>query len=71
MLIRGKSLRPRCENELTLFVVAHRLSTLDVCERIMVVLDGRLEALGTPESMRSTNVYYRSAVQIAVGATDQ
>ena len=56
--------------ELTLFVVAHRLSTLDVCERIMVVGDGRLEAFGTPESVRSTNVYYRSALQIAVGATD-
>ena len=58
-------------HELTLFVVAHRLSTLDLCERIMVILDGRLEAFGTPESLQSTNIYYRSALQIAVGATDQ
>ena len=58
-------------HELTLFVVAHRLSTLDLCERIMVILDGRLEAFGTPESLQSTNIYYRSAMQIAVGATDQ
>ncbi len=58
-------------HELTLFVVAHRLSTLDLCERIMVILDGRLEAFGTPESLQGTNIYYRSAMQIAVGATDQ
>jgi ATP-binding cassette subfamily B protein len=58
-------------HELTLFVVAHRLSTLDICERIMVILDGRLEAFGTPESLQNTNIYYRSALQITVGATDQ
>jgi ABC-type multidrug transport system fused ATPase/permease subunit len=58
-------------HELTLFVVAHRLSTLDICERIMVILDGRLEAFGTPEGLQSSNIYYRSALQIAVGATDQ
>lgn len=57
-------------HELTLVVVAHRLSTLDICERIMVILDGRLEAFGTPESVHRTNVYYRSALQIAVGASD-
>jgi ATP-binding cassette subfamily B protein len=59
------------KHELTLFVVAHRLSTLDICERIMVILDGRLEAFGTPESVLSSNIYYRSALQIAAGATDQ
>ena len=69
LLIRESLLGLR--HELTLFVVAHRLSTLDLCQRIMVIVDGRLEALGTPESMRSTNIYYRSALQIAVGATDQ
>ena len=69
LLIRESLLGLR--HELTLFVVAHRLSTLDLCERIMVILDGRLEAFGTPESLQSTNIYYRSALQIAVGATDQ
>ena len=69
LLIRESLLGLR--HELTLFVVAHRLSTLDLCERIMVILDGRLEAFGTPESLQGTNIYYRSAMQIAVGATDQ
>ncbi|HKO28642.1 MAG TPA: ABC transporter ATP-binding protein [Solirubrobacteraceae bacterium] len=58
------------KHELTLFVVAHRLSTLDICERIMVIRDGRLEAFATAESLQSTNTYYRSALQIAVGASD-
>jgi ATP-binding cassette subfamily B protein len=69
LLIRESLLGLR--HELTLFVVAHRLSTLDVCERIMVILDGRLAAFGTPESLQSTNIYYRTALQIAVGATDR
>jgi ABC-type multidrug transport system fused ATPase/permease subunit len=69
LLVRESLLGLR--HELTLFVVAHRLSTLDVCERIMVIRDGRLEAFGTPEILQSSNIYYRSAMQIAVGATDQ
>jgi ABC-type multidrug transport system fused ATPase/permease subunit len=55
-------------HELTLFVVAHRMSTLDICERVMVIIDGRLEAFGTAEGLRSSNAYYRSAAALAVGS---
>ncbi len=30
--------------ELTLFIVAHRMSTLTICDRVMVVLDGTINA---------------------------
>ena len=45
---------------LTLFIVAHRMSTLDICERIMVIVDGRLDAFDRIAELRATNAYYRS-----------
>ena len=32
------------EHELTLFIVAHRMSTLDICDRVMIIIDGKLVA---------------------------
>jgi ATP-binding cassette subfamily B protein len=48
-------------HELTLFVVAHRMSTLQMCERVMVVVDGRLQAFDTVDRLQLENSYYRSA----------
>lgn len=55
------------KDELTLFVVAHRMSTLDMCERVMVIVDGRLEAFDTASQLLSDSVYYRSASALAMG----
>jgi ABC-type multidrug transport system fused ATPase/permease subunit len=55
--------------EVTLFIVAHRMSTLDICGRVMVIVDGRLEAFDPIELLRLHNSYYRSASTIAVGAS--
>ena len=52
------------KGETTLFMVAHRLSTLAVCDRVMVVAGGRLEAIGTPDRLRDTNAFFRRAVDI-------
>ena len=35
------------KGEITLFIVAHRISTLDMCDRVMVIPNGRLEAFDT------------------------
>ena len=37
----------RSSSELTLFIIAHRMSTLDICDRVMVIVDGRLAAFDT------------------------
>ncbi len=50
------------KDKLTLFIVAHRMSTLDICERVMVIVSGRLEAFDDIRELRATNPYYRSAV---------
>jgi ABC-type multidrug transport system fused ATPase/permease subunit len=56
------------QHKLTLFVVAHRMSTLDVCERVMVVVDGKLEGFDRASALRNDSAYYRSATAVASGA---
>ena len=55
-------------HELTLFIIAHRMSTLDICDRVMVIVDGRLVAFDTTDLLERNNAYYRSASLIAGGA---
>jgi ABC-type multidrug transport system fused ATPase/permease subunit len=49
------------KGRLTLFIIAHRMSTLDICDRVMVILDGRLDAVERFDDLQSRNAYYRSA----------
>lgn len=51
------------KERLTLFVVAHRMSTLDVCDRVMVIVDGKLEAFAPATDLSADNDYYRSAIE--------
>ena len=44
----------------TLFVVAHRLSTIEDSDQILLLNDCRLVAAGTHQSLLQTNDYYRS-----------
>jgi len=52
-------------NNLTLFIVAHRMSTLEMCDRVMVIVEGRLVAFDTKSALQRDNVYYRHASQLA------
>jgi len=49
----------------TVVVIAHRLSTLDDCDRVAVLDDGRLTALGPPEELAATDSYYREALALS------
>ena len=51
--------------ELTLFIVAHRMSTLEMCDRVMVIVDGRLAGFDTKLVLQRDNPYYRRASQLA------
>ena len=55
------------KHTVTLFIIAHRMSTLDICDRVMVILDGRLDAFDTIAQLERTNLYYRSASTVTVG----
>jgi ATP-binding cassette subfamily B protein len=48
------------KDKLTLFIVAHRMSTLDICERVMVIVDGRLEAFDRSDRLSLSSSYYAS-----------
>ena len=52
---------------MTLFIVAHRMSTLDLCDRVMVVQNGRIEAFDSADSLAGKSSYYRKASAIAAG----
>ena len=58
------------KHELTLFIIAHRMSTLDICDRVMVVIDGQLVAFDTMGYLSQHNSYYRSASALATGRID-
>jgi ATP-binding cassette subfamily B protein len=55
------------KGEVTLFIIAHRMSTLDVCDRVMVIVDGQLDAFDTVGLLQRKNAYYRSASTLAAG----
>jgi ATP-binding cassette, subfamily B, bacterial len=55
------------KQDMTMFIIAHRMSTLDICDRVMVILEGKLVAFDTIEQLQANNAYYRSASAIATG----
>jgi ABC-type multidrug transport system fused ATPase/permease subunit len=53
------------KQRMTVIIIAHRLSTLDICDRIMVIQDGRLVGFDTPERLEETDDFYREALQLS------
>jgi ABC-type multidrug transport system fused ATPase/permease subunit len=53
---------PSLVRDKTLFVVAHRLSTIKDSDRIFLLNENRLVAVGGHSSLIETNDYYRSLV---------
>lgn len=49
----------------TVFVIAHRLSTLAICDRIMVILGGVLEGFDEPTKLEGSNPFYREALRLS------
>ena len=52
-------------SRMTIVIIAHRLSTLDICDRIMVLIDGELRAFDTPDNLEESNDFYREALVIS------
>lgn len=51
--------------DVTTVIIAHRMSTLDICDRIMVVEGGRVTAFDTPEALQRNSAFYQNALAIA------
>jgi ABC-type multidrug transport system fused ATPase/permease subunit len=67
--VRSESLIRRTLDELrsrmTVIIIAHRLSTLDICDRIMVIQDGELKAFDTPANLEQSSDFYREALVLS------
>jgi ABC-type multidrug transport system fused ATPase/permease subunit len=50
--------------------IAHRMATVVAADRILVVDDGRLQAVGDHESLLATNELYQRLVHTQLGGTD-
>ena len=55
----------RLRGEVTVVIIAHRMSTLDICDRIMVIEGGRMTAFDTPASLHANSDFYQSAMTMA------
>ena len=49
----------------TVFVIAHRMSTLSICDRIMVILDGKLQGFDDPAKLEATDPFYAEALRLS------
>ena len=54
----------------TLVIIAHRMTTVEMCDRVMVIVGGHLEAFDTVAKVREENVYYRTAAALSGGNTE-
>jgi ABC-type multidrug transport system fused ATPase/permease subunit len=50
---------------MTVIIIAHRLSTLDICDRIMVIQDGRLVGFETPAELSVSNEFFRESLKLS------
>ena len=53
------------KDRMTVIVIAHRLSTLTVCDRIMVIKDGELKDFDTPARLEESSEFYREALTLS------
>jgi ABC-type multidrug transport system fused ATPase/permease subunit len=53
------------KGDVTVIVIAHRLSTLDMCDRLMVIEGGHLTAFDSPERLRGDSDFYRNALLLS------
>ncbi len=67
--VRSESLIQRSleesKREMMIVCIAHRLSTLNLCDRIIVLREGQLEAFDTADSLVRSNGFYREAVELS------
>jgi ABC-type multidrug transport system fused ATPase/permease subunit len=53
------------KSEMTVIIIAHRLSTLSMCDRIMVIQNGELRGFDTPQVLEQGSDFYREALALS------
>jgi len=57
------------KGSVTVVIIAHRLATLNHCDRLLVLEEGSVRALDTPAAVMAQNDFYRNAVEMQLVAT--
>lgn len=55
------------KSEVTMFLVAHRLSTLTFCDRILVLHEGQLDAFGSAQELLAADGFYQRVAMMPSG----
>ncbi|WCO65846.1 ABC transporter ATP-binding protein [Iamia majanohamensis] len=53
------------KGRVTMVIVAHRLSTLTICDRLVILQEGTLASIGTAAELQSRSAYYREVSRLA------
>ena len=53
------------QGSVTMLIIAHRLSTLKTCDRIMVFGNGHLQSFGQRDELEHGNEFYREAISLS------
>ena len=53
------------KDRMIVIVIAHRLSTLDICDRIMVIQNGELKGFDSPANLETSSGFYREALELS------
>ncbi|CAB4576689.1 MAG: ATP-binding cassette domain-containing protein [Actinobacteria bacterium] len=61
----------RLRTAATVIIVAHRLSTLTICDRILVLQEGQLVAFDTPENLDTTSAFFAEALRASASDRPQ
>lgn len=49
----------KLRGEVTVLLIAHRMTTIEICDRVLVIEDGELTGNGTSYELQRTNTFYR------------
>ena len=63
-----QTLRER-HGSVTMFIVAHRVTTMSICDRLLVLRQGEVESFGTPDEVATSNAFYAEGLRLTAANT--